>query len=255
MSELHTELVASFDGAELAVHHLRPKHEGARPVILLHGLFSSAQMNWLRFGHAQALVEAGFAPIMPDLRAHGASAARHDPRAYPPDVLVRDVHWLVNALGLEEYDLVGFSLGARTAARAVIEGLAPRHLVLAGMGLEGLSDWQRRASLFVEAIDRFDEVERGEKAYFAVQFMKTMKVDRTAARLLLQSVQDVPSADLSRITMPTLVLSGEDDRDNGSPQELAVALPQARCEEVPGNHMSSVTKPELGQAIARFLAG
>jgi hypothetical protein len=36
-------------------------------------------------------------------------------------------------------------------------------------------------------------------------------------------------------------------------QELADILPDARFVEVPGNHMSSVTKPELGRAIADFL--
>ena len=30
-------------------------------------------------------------------------------------------------------------------------------------------------------------------------------------------------------------------------------LPDARFVEVPGNHMSAVTKPELGRAIADFL--
>ena len=38
------------------------------------------------------------------------------------------------------------------------------------------------------------------------------------------------------------------------PQELAAALPDARYEEVPGTHMSSVTKPAFGEAIATFLA-
>lgn len=250
MSALQTELIASFDGTELAVSRVGT----GRPVLLLHGLFSSAEMNWLRFGHAQALADAGFEAILPDLRAHGASAAPHDPQAYPPDVLVRDAKALVERLELEDYDLVGFSLGARTAARAVIEGLAPRRLVLAGMGLEGLSDWRARSALFTEAIERFDEVKRGESAFFAVQFMKTMKIDRTAARLLLDSVEDVAPAELERIGVPTLVLCGEEDRDNGSPQALADALPDARCETVPGNHMGSVTKPDLGQSIARFLS-
>jgi len=44
------------------------------------------------------------------------------------------------------------------------------------------------------------------------------------------------------------------DRDNGDPVKLTEALPDARFEEVPGTHMSSVTKPELGEAIAGFLA-
>jgi pimeloyl-ACP methyl ester carboxylesterase len=243
------EQVASFDGAELLVHRIG---EG-RPVLLLHGLFSSAEMNWIRFGHAAKLAEAGFEAIMPDLRAHGGSAAPHDPAAYPPGVLVRDVQAVVAALGLADFDLVGFSLGARTAAGAVIEGLAPRRLVLAGMGLEGLAGWLRRSAFFIDAIDRFAEVRQGDPAYFAVQFMKTMKVDRTAARLLLGAVTDLSAGDLARITMPTLVVCGDKDHDNGSPQKLVDALPNGRFEEVPGTHMSSVTEPALGEAIARFL--
>ena len=241
--------VPSFDGTELAVHRLG----AGRPVLLLHGLFSSAQVNWIKFGHAAKLAEAGFEAIMPDLRAHGDSAAPHDPAAYPPDVLVRDVGAIVETLGLADFDLVGFSLGARTAARAVAGGLGPRRLVLAGMGLEGLAGWDGRAAFFIDAIDRFDEVERGDPAFMAVSFMKTMKVDRVAARLLLQSVGDTERGDLARITVPTLVVSGDKDRDNGSPGALAEALPDARHEAIPGTHMSCVTEPALGEAIVRFL--
>jgi pimeloyl-ACP methyl ester carboxylesterase len=243
------ERITSFDGSELAIHRMG---EG-RPVVLLHGLFSSAEMNWIRFGHATKLAEAGFEAIMPDLRAHGSSAKPHVSAAYPSGVLVRDVEAVVEALGLAEFDLVGFSLGARTAAGAVVAGLAPRRLVLAGMGLEGLAGWERRAAFFIDAIDRFAEVRPGDPAYFAVQFMKTMKVDRTAARLLLGAVTDLSAKDLAAATMPALVVCGEQDRDNGSPQKLVDALPNARFEEVPGTHMGSVTEPALGEAIARFL--
>ena len=54
--------------------------------------------------------------------------------------------------------------------------------------------------------------------------------------------------------MPTLVVCGSEDDDNGSAEELAAALPNATFVEVPGTHMSSVTKPEFGEAIASFLA-
>src|SRR5690606_20581268 len=131
------------------------------------------------------LTAAGFEAVMPDLRAHGDSGKPHDPAAYPPGVLVRDVAAVVEALGLSEFDLAGFSLGARTAAQAVMDGLAPRRLVLGGMGLEGLSGWDRRAGFFIDAIERFDEVRHGDPAFVAVSFMKTMKIDRVAARLLL----------------------------------------------------------------------
>ena len=251
MSSARHEHVPGFDGTPLAVHRLG----AGRPVLMLHGLYSSADMNWIRFGHAQALADAGFEAIMPDQRAHGASGAPHDRSGYPDDVLVRDVRHLVDSLALEDFDLVGFSLGGRTAAAAVIAGLAPRRLVLAGMGFESLDNWARRAAFFIDAIDRFSEVKRGDPAFFTVQFMKTMKIDRAAARLLLQSDMEIDPAGLARITMPTLVLCGEDDRDNGSPQALAEALPDGRLKLVPGTHMSSVTKPDMGEAIVEFLAG
>lgn len=250
MSSVSTTRFASFDGVELAVHRLGQ----GRPVVLLHGLFSDARTNWIRFGHAQRLADAGFAAIMPDLRAHGQSDHPHDPAAYPEDVLVKDAQALIAHLAFDDYDLGGFSLGARTAARCVIEGSSPRRLVLGGMGLEGLAGWERRAAFFIDAIDRFDSVKHGDPAFLAVAFMKTQKVDRVAARLLLQSVGDNQPDELARVAMPTIVVCGDKDDDNGSPQALVAALPDARLELVPGTHMSSVTEPALGEAIVRFLS-
>lgn len=249
MTDPRTQFLPGHGGTRLAVHRLG---EG-RPVVLLHGLFSSAQVNWIKFGHAALLAEAGFEAIMPDLRAHGESEAPHDPAAYAADVLVSDAQALVAALGLADYDLGGFSLGARTAVRAVLAGLAPRRLVLGGMGIEGLGRWAERSAFFVDAIDRFDEIGRGDPQYLAQQFMKTMKVDRVAARLLLQSVDDTPPEALAALTMPTLVVCGADDEDNGSAPALAAALPDGRYVEVPGTHMSSVTKRQMGEAIVDFL--
>ena len=73
------DTVPGFDGAPLAVHRIG----AGRPVIMLHGLFSSAEMNWIKWGHAQLLAEAGFEAIMPDLRGHGQSTKPHDPAAWP----------------------------------------------------------------------------------------------------------------------------------------------------------------------------
>jgi len=249
LADLATHRIASFDGVELAVHELG---EG-RPVLLVHGLFSSAQMNWIKFGHAERLALAGFRVIMPDMRGHGQSAAPHDPALWPAGVLVRDVQAVARALDLADFDLVGFSLGARSVLGAVIGGLAPRKLVLAGMGLESLDNWDRRSAFFVDAIDRFDSVQVGDPAHFVVAFLKTMKIDRVAARLLLQSGGEIDRADLAQVTMSTLVLCGEDDRDNGSPHALAEALPNAQLQLVRGNHMASVTKPDMGTALVAFL--
>ena len=242
-----------FGGAQLALHRIGPKTDSARPLVLLHGLFSSAEMNWIKWGHAALLAEAGFEVLMPDLRAHGHSAAPHDPAAYPKDVLARDLEALIAHLGLTDYDLCGFSLGARTSVRGVIGGLMPQRLALGGMGLEGLAGGSGRGAFFVDAIDRFDAVKHGDPAYLAVQFMKSMKVDRVAARLLLGAMADTDPAQLARCSMPTLVVCGDQDRDNGSPDELVAALPGAELAVIPGTHMSCVTKPDLGIAIRDFL--
>ena len=243
-------LVPGMGGASIAVHEVG---EG-RPLLLLHGLMSSAQINWIKYGHAQRLADAGFRVIMPDFRAHGESAAPHDPAAYPPDVLAMDIEAVVAALELYDFDLAGFSLGARTSVRLIARGMAPRRLILAGMGLEGLFGWEQRSAFFLNAIDRFDVAKRGDRDYFVIQFMKSTGIDAVAVRLLLESGGTIDEAALARITMSTLVLCGEEDRDNGDPDALAVALPDATRATVPGGHMSSVTFPALSEEMARFLA-
>jgi len=100
---------------------------------------------------------------------------------------------------------------------------------------------------------RWNKARRGDPHWLAIQFMKTMKVDREAAALVLQSFGDASREWLDVFTMPTLVLIGSEDEDNGSARELAQRLPDATYAEVPGTHMSSVTRPELGETIAKFL--
>jgi pimeloyl-ACP methyl ester carboxylesterase len=248
MPDVHTW--AASDGVELAW-----RETGAgRPLVLLHGLFSDSSMNWIKFGHAERIASEGYRVIMPDLRAHGASAKPHQPTSYPGGILARDLRELVAHLGLEDFDLGGFSLGARTVVEAVGEGMRPGKAILAGMGLQGLKGWERRKTFFLEAIDQFETAPRGDPHWLAIQFMKTMGVDLAAAALLLESFADAQDDWLAVFAMPTLVVCGTEDDDNGSAQELADALAHGSYRAIPGTHMSSVTKPELGEEIARFLA-
>lgn len=249
MSAIPFHKWTASDGVELA---WRETGEG-RPVVLLHGLFSDAVMNWIKFGTAETIAKAGFRVIMPDLRAHGESARPHGAEHYPPGILARDLRELIAHLGPGDFDLGGFSLGARTVVEAVGEGLRPRRAVLGGAGLEGLRHWKRRKTFFLDAIAMFDEVKRGDPHWLSIQFMKSQSVDRTAAALLLESFEDAFIEWLDAFTMPTLVVCGSEDEDNGSAEELAAALPNAIFREIPGTHMTSVTKPELGEEIARFL--
>lgn len=238
------------DGITLAWHE---QGEG-RAVVLLHGLFSDAETNWIRFGHADEIAARGFRVIMPDLRAHGTSGRPHDPAAYPADILVDDGLALLTHLGVGDFDLGGYSLGGRTAARMVVRGAAPDRLVIGGMGLAGMIDTAARGAHFKAILRGLGTHPRGSPEWMAEAFLKTTGGDPQALLPLLDSFVDTSEAELRTISMRTLVVSGQEDQDNGPARALADLLPQGHYVEVPGNHMSAVTKPDLGRAIAGFLA-
>lgn len=245
-----THFFTAPDGVRLAWHELG---EG-RPVVLIHGLFSNAFTNWIRYGHAAAIAAKGFRVIMPDMRAHGQSDAPHDPSLYPPDILADDGFALLRELGLTDFDLGGYSLGGRTTLRMLTEGAKPLRAVLAGMGLEGILHTSRRADHFRHILLHLGSFARGTPEWNAEAFLKTTKGDPIALLNILDTFTDTPEAAIRAIETPTLVVTGTEDQDNGSANALAAVLPHATYAEVPGGHMSAVVKPELGQAIADFLA-
>ncbi|MDB5406657.1 MAG: hydrolase [Rhodospirillales bacterium] len=237
------------DGAALAYREIG---EG-RPVVLIHGYFSTATVNWLRYGHAAKIAARGYRVIMPDLRGHGGSAKPHDAAAYPPDVLADDGFALIEQLDLTNYDLGGYSLGGRTTVRMLARGARPGRAIIAGMGLEGILDATGRGAVFRRILANLGTFERGSPEWMAEAFLKTVGGDPVALLHVLDTSVDTPREALARIAVPTLVLAGVEDDDNGSAEALAAVLPNGRYAVVPGNHMSAVTKPELGVAMAEFL--
>lgn len=246
---MDTRRLHGFDGADIAVAELG---EG-RPILLLHGLFSSGEMNWRRYGAAAEIAAAGYRVIMPDFRAHGQSAAPHEAGAYPPDVLAMDIEALIGQLGLTDFDIAGYSMGARTLVRLLARGLKPGKAIISGMGLEGLIGGTQRADFFKRVVNQPDGWPAGSPEAFAAAFMKQNKVDTIAVGHLLDSFVSTPLAVLRGIDTRCLVLCGVDDKDNGSAPALALELPNAALVEIAGNHMSAVTKPDFGTAIAAWL--
>ena len=249
MTEIGAFKFTSFDGVRLTIHEMG----SGKPLVLLHGLFSHAEMNWIKFGHAKKLADAGYRVIMPDFRAHGQSDAPHDPAAYPQDVLMTDILALLDHLALDEFDLGGFSLGARTAAKLLCNGVRPRRAMLMGMGWEGLQGWDSRRQFFVDAINMRDNVKRDDPHFMAVQFFKSQKIDPVAALLMLNSFGPMDTSLLPSLDLPIAVICGADDTDNGSAPMLAEKFAQTEYFEIPGSHMSSVTETALSDAIIEFL--
>jgi pimeloyl-ACP methyl ester carboxylesterase len=249
-NDLTTWHFEAADGVQLAVHEVG---EG-RPLVLIHGYFSEADTNWIRYGHAALLAAAGFRVIMPDLRAHGESGKPHDPALYPKDVLADDQFALIEHLGLIDFDLCGYSLGGRTVARMLARGCRPGRAIISGMGLKGLTDTEARGDHFRHVLTNLGKHERGSPAFMAEAFLKTTGGDPVALLRILDTFVDTPVESILGFDLPVGVVCGEQDQDNGSAEALADALPQGRLIAVPGNHMSAVTRPELGQAIRDFLS-
>ncbi|HVJ42223.1 MAG TPA: alpha/beta fold hydrolase [Dongiaceae bacterium] len=238
------------DGLQLAYREIG---EG-RPVVLIHGYFSTATVNWIRYGHAAKIAAAGYRVIMPDLRAHGDSAKPHGAAAYPPDVLADDGFALIEHLGLTDYDLGGYSLGARTVMRLLARGARPGRAIAAGMGLQGILDAVGRGDHFRHILTHLGSFERGSPEWMAEAFLKTVGGDPAALLHILDTYVDTPRTALAQINLPVLVVAGIDDSDNGSAEALADALPDGHHQAIAGNHMSAVTGSELGAAMAQFLA-
>ena len=236
------------DGLELAY---REVGEG-RPLVLIHGFFSNATVNWVKYGHAAALADHGFRVVMPDLRAHGDSAKPHEASAYHPDVLAEDGEALIEHLGLTDYDLGGYSLGGRTVTRMLVRGARPRRALIMGMGLDGVLHPLRNREHFVHVLSTTERFAHGTPEFLTQAFLRTTGGDPLALIHVVDTQVDSTMEDLAAIPVPTVVILGTED-DNGSGPELADAFGEGYFVPIPGSHMGAVTRPELAAAIGAFL--
>ncbi|MBB5897380.1 alpha/beta fold hydrolase [Kutzneria kofuensis] len=240
----------SFDGLRIAYRELG---EG-RPVVLLHGMMGLGS-QWIDQGPAAAIAERGHRVILPDLRGHGDSARPHDPTGYPPDALADDMLALVEHLGLDDYDLGGYSLGGRVTLRMLVRGARPRRAVIAGQGLDAIEGVTSRTggyrSVLTSILDGGELDPAGQRT---ARWLDQLGADPYALLHVLDTHVATPIEDLGRVKVPTLVLVGDGDDGHASAVDLAAALPESRYVRVPGDHWSAFTGPDFAAAILDWLA-
>src|SRR3569833_1735729 len=167
MPNLPARPFRSRDGLDLSYRELG----AGRPLVLIHGYFSTATVNWIRYGHAAKIAACGYRVIMPDLHAHGDSAKPHEAANNPPDNQTDDNNTQNEELELIDYDLGGYSLGARTTVRMLARGATPGRALLAGMGLEGFTNTGGRGSYFRNILTNLGTFKPGSAQWMAVLFL------------------------------------------------------------------------------------
>lgn len=127
----------TFDAGTVKIHFLV---EGSgETVVLIHGLHSTAQINWVRNGVFAELAK-DHQVVALDLPGHGQSSKPTSDDAYGL-ALVTDVVRLLDHLKIEKAHIVGYSLGGMVAAK-----LLATHPQRTLSGLIGGMGWLRQGS-------------------------------------------------------------------------------------------------------------
>lgn len=242
--------------------------EGAPVVILSHSLSSSMVMWNPQLGS----LEPHFKVLRYDMRGHGRSEAPDG--AYTLELLAEDAVALLDALDIDAVNFVGLSIGGMIGqAFALNHGDRLESLVLcdtsAVMPAEAQPILQQRIAL-ARQNGMADQVDGTLERWFTPQYLKANPPE---VEMIRQQIKATPLAGyigcsealrglnymerLSEITLPTLIVVGEEDP--GTP----VAASEAIHERIAGSqlvilpsarHLCNIEQAEaFNRALMKFL--
>ena len=242
---------------EIAYYDIAPDApSGAVPVLLIHGFASNAHVNWIETSWTTALAAEGRRVVAMDDLGHGRSAKPRDTARYATDAMAGDALRLLDHLGVDRADVVGYSMGARITARLALDHPERvRRAVLSGLGINmvhGLGGTEAIAAA-LEA-DTADEVTDPVGRPFRVFADRTGSDRLTLAACMRGTRGTIPAAELARMAVPVLIAIGTLDEVAGSGAELAALIPGARHLEIPGrDHMRAVGDPVHKAGVISYL--
>jgi pimeloyl-ACP methyl ester carboxylesterase len=231
-------------------------HGAGPPLVMLHGATSIGKED---FAAQIPLFSKRFQLILPDARGHGLT--RWDAReGFRYDWLVEDLAAFTEALGLETFHLLGFSMGAMTALQfaaslperlrtLVVVGISPQREPRASVARRLMDP--RRAD--VDDPDWGVVLARRHDAGQGTGAWRTL-LPAIAADVAVQPL--LTAAELHGIDMPALVVCG--DRDPfvpiGHAWELERQLPDGRLFVAPDcGHEVMTRRPALfNEALSGF---
>ncbi|WP_168770973.1 alpha/beta fold hydrolase [Glaciibacter flavus] len=227
-------------------------HGGGRPgvpVLFVHGFAADAAVTWEQTGWLRAL---GDRPLVTmDLRGHGASDKPTDADAYAPIVQGADLLAVLDSAGVDEVDVVAYSMGTRVAS--ALGEIAPeriRRVVLGGTGpIERFATWD------IAEVERM--LHGGDPA--------EDRITRAVLRRALEAGND-PEAMLACVRgmtgapliapgdAPVLFVAGELDDVTEGARQLAEDW-SAHYVSIPGrDHINVLTARAYKDTVVDFLA-
>ena len=212
----------------------------------IHGLLANHTVYY-RCG-AKTLADAGYRVVMYDQRGHGLSQSSE--RGYTLEEMAEDLLDVMDALLIDQVDLIGYSYGGATAIQAAL--MAPERfkslILIEPSGLMGAvldqftgdEDWVNR---YLEDYTASTGVFISERE--RQQFTKrvNMLLQSGLLEALYQNRDFIVRADLSRITCPTLVLCGTESEAYQDSLLAAHRIPHARIERTKADHFLPTTQP------------
>lgn len=246
------------DGQRIA-YRIWGRLDSATPVVLHHGFSADSQSNWVAPGIVDALVDGGRSVIALDARGHGRSAKPHDPALYGEGRMAQDLSELLDHLGIDSFQLAGYSMGAVVSLvvattddrieRLVVGGIGRAAVQMGGVDRDTLDLGELIPAL--EA-DSTDDLEAGIARDFRL-FAEASGGDRLALAAHARAAHR-SAIPFDRIAVPTLVIAGDRDPLARNPEILRDAIAGADLTIVPGDHLGAVGQPEFTEALRSFLA-
>jgi pimeloyl-ACP methyl ester carboxylesterase len=242
------ERFRSFDGVELA---FCDSHGSGESLVMLHDFTTSSRIDWVDTGVYSAFVNRGMRAVLLDARGHGESEKPHASYYYWNRAMAKDVHALSEYLGLEEYGLMGYAMGAKVAIEAALMYEGVKKLTLVGISVYD-DDWHyneaerlaRVKNMLSRRVRTGDPYRRSAEPYSG---------DRKAfaARLQGAILPEFTRSELRRIRIPVLVVNGNEEEY--SAPEAACCFPSGEGVTLGGDHRSVLMNSDLPARALRFL--
>jgi non-heme chloroperoxidase len=257
-------------------------HGSGKPVVLIHG-YPLSGASWEK--QVPALLEAGYRVITYDRRGFGKSSQPTE--GYNYDTFAADLRKLITHLKLQDFSLVGFSMGggeiaryfgkygSHTGSKAVIIGGVPPFLLKTDDNPEGVEGGvfdgikkavaKDRYTFFTEFFKNFfntDELlgKRVSDEVIRASWNLAARASATASLACVSTWHEDFRNDLSRMDVPTLVIHGDSDRIvpiEASGQRTAKLIKGAKLSVIKGGpHCITWTHAdEVTSELVGFLGG